>query len=53
MILTLSMEGVMRELRFDYYNPVSIVEQNINEGNDTLFLGSLKGTLILALLQMD
>ncbi|MFL2995527.1 MAG: hypothetical protein ACJZ00_00110 [Cytophagales bacterium] len=27
---------------FDYYNPVSIVEQNINEGNDNLFLGSLK-----------
>ena len=33
---------------FDYYNPVSIVEQNINEGNDNLFLGSVKGTFDLS-----
>ena len=33
---------------FDYFNPVSIVEQNINEGNDNLFLGSLKGTFDLS-----
>ena len=33
---------------FDYYNPVSIVEQNINEGNDNLFLGSLRGTFDLS-----
>ena len=33
---------------FDYYNPVSIVEQNINEGNDNIFLGSLKASLDLS-----
>ena len=33
---------------FDYYNPVSIVEQNINEGNDNIFLGKLKASLDLS-----
>ena len=33
---------------FDYVNPVSVIEQNINEGNDNLFLGSLKGTFDLS-----
>ena len=33
---------------FDYYNPVSIIEQNVNEGNDNLFLGSLKGQFDLS-----
>ncbi len=33
---------------FDYVNPVSIVEQNINEGNDNIFLGSLKASLDLS-----
>ena len=40
--------GYTERTIFDYYNPLSIVEQNINEGNDNLFLGSLKGTFDLS-----
>jgi len=40
--------GYMERTIFDYYNPVSIVQQNINEGNDNLFLGSLKGQFDLS-----
>ncbi|MDX2067154.1 MAG: SusC/RagA family TonB-linked outer membrane protein [Haliscomenobacter sp.] len=34
--------GYYEENLFDYFNPVSIVEQNVNEGELTNFLGSLQ-----------
>jgi len=36
------------ELKFDYYNPVQILEQNLNDGKDALLNLSLKGTYELA-----
>jgi len=32
------------ELKFDYFNPVQILEQNMNDGKDVLISLSLKGT---------
>lgn len=36
------------ELKFEYYNPVQILEQNMNDGKDVLLNLSLKGTYALA-----
>ncbi|HKJ33009.1 MAG TPA: SusC/RagA family TonB-linked outer membrane protein, partial [Balneolales bacterium] len=35
--------GYFQENAFDYFNPVAIVQQNINNGNRKQILGSLKG----------
>jgi iron complex outermembrane receptor protein len=36
------------EPKFEYYNPVQILEQNMNDGKDVLISISLKGTYALA-----
>lgn len=37
-------DGYFQQVLFDYYNPVQILEQNINEGKDRILNLSLKGT---------
>jgi len=35
--------GYFERTIFDFFNPLSIVEQNINEGDDNVFTGTIKG----------
>lgn len=37
-------DGYFQQILFDYYNPVQILEQNINDGKDRLLLMAVKGT---------
>ncbi|PID92283.1 MAG: SusC/RagA family TonB-linked outer membrane protein, partial [Bacteroidetes bacterium] len=37
-------DGYFQQILFDYYNPVAIMEQNINEGKDQRVNVALKGT---------
>jgi TonB-dependent starch-binding outer membrane protein SusC len=37
-------DGYFQQVLYDYYNPVQILEQNVNDGKDRLLLLSLKGT---------
>jgi len=37
-------DGYFQQVLYDYYNPVQILEQNINDGKDRMLLLSLKGT---------
>ncbi len=37
-------DGYFQQILYDYYNPVQILEQNINDGKDRLLLMALKGT---------
>tara|TARA_Y100001960_G_C14766367_1_gene877205 strand:- start:1361 stop:3553 length:2193 start_codon:yes stop_codon:yes gene_type:complete len=40
--------GYTERTIFDFFNPLSIAEQNINEGDDNIFLGSLRGEFDLS-----
>ena len=40
--------GYTERTIFDFFNPLSIAEQNINEGDDNIFLGSLRGEFYLS-----
>lgn len=40
--------GYTERTIFDFFNPLSIAEQNINEGNDNIFLGSLRAEFDLS-----
>jgi TonB-dependent starch-binding outer membrane protein SusC len=37
-------DGYFQQVLFDYYNPVQILEQNLNDGKDRLLLMAVKGT---------
>ncbi len=37
-------DGYFQQVLYDYYNPVALMEQNINEGNDQRINMALKGT---------
>jgi iron complex outermembrane receptor protein len=37
-------DGYFQQVLYDYYNPVQILEQNLNDGKDRLLLMALKGT---------
>ena len=37
-------DGYFNQVLFDYYNPVQILEQNLNDGKDRYLLLSVKGT---------
>jgi TonB-dependent starch-binding outer membrane protein SusC len=37
-------DGYFQQILYDYYNPVQILEQNLNDGKDRLLLLALKGT---------
>ena len=37
-------DGYFQQILYDYYNPVQILEENINEGKDRILNISLKGT---------
>jgi len=40
--------GYTERTIFDFFNPLSIAEQNINEGDDNIFLGSLRAEFDLS-----
>ena len=40
--------GYTERTIFDFFNPLSIAEQNINEGDDNIFLGSLRADFDLS-----
>jgi len=37
-------DGYFQQVLYDYYNPVQILEQNLNDGRDRLLLLAIKGT---------
>ena len=37
-------DGYFQQILYDYYNPVAIMEQNVNDGRDTRINVALKGT---------
>ena len=37
-------DGYFQQVLYDYYNPVQILEENINDGKDRLLLVAVKGT---------
>jgi len=37
-------DGYFQQILYDYYNPVQILEENINDGKDRLLLMAIKGT---------
>ncbi len=41
-------DGYFQEVLFDYFNPVAIIEQNINDGKFKRFIGSARADLTLA-----
>ena len=41
-------DGYFQQVLYDYYNPVQILEENVNDGKDRIMNVSLKGTYELA-----